>query len=384
VPCLYKLSSVGTSEMILSIVMKRIRPYMLITLLCIIYVAYVLARNGGDPLALVTLGTRFSENVPAEQGGTEGYDGQFVYYIARDPSNAAQFIDAPAYRFQRILLPALGMVLSFGQTSLIPFVLLIVNLISLAAGTALLERLLVERGVSRWYAIGYGLALGTFGAVRLSVPEPLAYALTIGGVALALRDRWLFSAVLFALAGLAKETTLIVAAGAGLHLLYRRQWRDALIFGIVSLLPFIIWQWILFQHFGDYGVGSGGAMATPFEIIPFMGVVRILTEGGPAVFSALMAILLPFVLIPTLWALYRAWRDVRSREINFYTALMFTTALIMLFVPFSTYREPIGILRFIVGLQMAVILYAAHKRNTRVLRNSTLWMLTALFGFSLV
>jgi len=364
--------------------MKRIRPYMLVTLLCIVYVAYVLAQNDGDPLALVTLGTQFSEGVPADQDGSEGYDGQFVYYIARDPSSAAQYIDAPAYRFQRILLPALGMALSFGQASLIPFALLIVNLISLAAGTALLERLLVERGVSRWYAIGYGLALGTFGAVRLSLPEPLAYALALGGVALALRDRWLLSAALFALAGLAKETTFIVAAGIGVYLLYRRQWRDALIFGVVSLLPFIIWQWILVQHFGEMGIGSGGAMATPFEIVPFMGVIRILTEGGAAVFGALMAILLPFVLIPTLWALYRVWRDIRSREFTIYTALLAVTALIMLFVPFSTYREPIGILRFIVGLQTAVILYAAHKRDARVLRNSTLWMLTALFGFSLI
>jgi hypothetical protein len=50
----------------------------------------------------------------------------------------------------------------------------------------------------------------------------------------------------------------------------------------------------------------------------------------------------------------------------------------MLFVPFSTYRELLGMFRFIVGLQIAVILYAAHRRQRRVLSYSTLWMMTTL------
>ena len=51
----------------------------------------------------------------------------------------------------------------------------------------------------------------------------------------------------------------------------------------------------------------------------------------------------------------------------------------MPFVPFSTYREPLGILRFIVGLQIAVIVYAAWKPAPRALRNTTLWATTILF-----
>src|SRR5262245_11107745 len=119
----------------------RIRPWMVVTILCLLYVLFVVAQNNGDPRALVTIGNRFSNGEPE---GTEGYDGQFVYYIARDPSTAAQYIDVPAYRFQRILLPALGRVLAFGQEPLIPWALLVVNLIALGVGTALLERLLVE------------------------------------------------------------------------------------------------------------------------------------------------------------------------------------------------------------------------------------------------
>jgi hypothetical protein len=358
---------------------------MVAAVLCLAYCISIVRYTGGDPLALVTIGTRFSEG---RADGTEGYDGQFNYYIIRDPGTAARYIDVPAYRFQRILLPALGIVLSFGQTALIPWALLVIGVISLAAGTALMEHLLVQHGVSRWYALVYPLSIGIFGSVRLSLSEPLAYALVLGGMVLAQRERWLPSAVVFALAALAKETTLLIPAGYGLYLLYKRQWGTALLFGGVTLAPFVVWQAILYAQFGAFGVGSGGAQATPFEVVPFAGVARILTDAPP---DARLALLLifglvvgVFVLVPTLWGLRRCWHDWRAGMLTPYTFVLFTTSAIMPFVPFSTYREPLGILRFIVGLQIAVVLYAAQAHNARVLRNSTIWMMTVLFALTLV
>ncbi len=363
----------------------RIAPWSMVTLLCLLYVGFVIARNNGDPLALVTLGTRFSQGIA---DGTEGYDGQFNYYIARDPDSAAQFLDVPAYRFQRILFPAAGRLLAFGQETLIPWAFLAINLAALALGTWLLERLLAEQGVSRWYAVGYGLSLGIFGSVRLSLSEPLAYALVIAAIVMARRERWWLCAVLLASAALAKETTLFFAAGFALALLLQRRVLLAVGLGAAAVLPFALWQVILAQRLGTFGIGSGGALATSFEIIPFAGVARILTDVPPEVRARLLIIfgiiLIPFVLIPTLWALWRCWRDLRARTWTAYTALLLATAAIMPFVPFSTYREPIGILRFIVGLQIALLLYAAERRSTRALRNSTIWALTVLFVFTLI
>lgn len=391
-----------------------IRPWVVVTVLCLFYCLMVMVVNEGDPLALVTIGTRFSEGLT---DGTEGYDGQFVYFIARDPSTAAIFIenggDFAAYRFQRILLPFLGMVLSLGQDALIPWALLAVNLAALAVGTALLEHLLVCHGVSRWYALGLALSIGMMGTVRLSLPETLAYALVLAGI-VAFPDSlhnpgryipiWV-SAIFFALAALAKETTLLFVAGYGLYLLYQRRVRDAFILGLVAGLPFFIWQLVLYDRFGTFGIGSGGAMTTGFEIIPFGGVIRILTEsvpdmqpatlpfgdllyttGDPAISTASIMIFVifllllgPFVLIPTIWGLYTSWKSIRRGCFNIYVMLLLVNAGIMLFVPFSTYREPLGIFRFIIGLQIAVILYGAHVKSQRVLLNSTIWVLTMLF-----
>jgi hypothetical protein len=252
----------------------------------------------------------------------------------------------------------------------------------------MMERLLVEQGVSRWYTLAYGLTIGTFGSARLSLPEPLAYALALGGIWLFLRERWLWSAVLFALAALARETTLLIPAACGLYLLQQRKWRVAIPFGLITLVPLAIWQGILYAHFGTFGIGSGGAKATSFEIIPFAGIVRIISEVPAETRLSVLLIfgvlLIPFVLIPTFWGLWRCWKDWRQKKFDLYSWLLLANAAIMPFVPFSTYREPLGILRFIIGLQIAVILYAADRHSTRALRNSTIWIVTTLMIFSLL
>jgi hypothetical protein len=359
------------------------RPWPLAAVSCLLVAVAVILVNNGDPLALVTLGTRFSEGIPETAGGTEGYDGQFVYYIARDPATAPDYLDIPAYRFQRILLPMAARTLALGQTALIPWALLAINLAALAAGTWLLERLLVAHGMSRWYALVYGLTIGIFGAVRLSLPEPLAYALALGGITLASRERWGGSAVLFALAALAKETVLVFVAAYALCLLHEGRWRNLILFTGIAVTPFIVWQIILKVTLGSFGIGSGGALATSFEVIPFAGVIRIFSdsprEAWPALLLIYSAILIPFVLIPTLWGLRQGFLALRRGDWSAVALLLLVNALVLPFVPFSTYREPIGILRFIVGLQIAVLLYAAARRDSRVLRLSTIWIVTILF-----
>jgi len=79
--------------------------------------------------------------------------------------------------------------------------------------------------------------------------------------------------------------------------------------------------------------------------------------------------------------LRRVWCDFP--EWSVYDFMLFANTSIMLFVPFSTYREPLAILRFIVGLQIAVILFAAWKPAPHALRNTTFWIVTVLFILTL-
>ena len=362
----------------------RFRPWTVVLLLNLIYLSAIFVANDADPLAFVTLGECFSTCARADgtdcPEGTEGYDGQFAYYIARDPARSPDCLDAPAYRLQRILLPALGRALSLGYAPLLPWVFVGANLIALVSSTALLEDLLRQARVSRWYALTYGLFPGVFMAVRLSTTEALAYGLVVGALWLAKRERWMGTAILLALAALAKETTLLCAAGVVLFLLRERRWRSAALLTAIVAAPFFAWQIALLIWLGRPGVGSGGALATPFEIIPYTGVWRIASEGGLLVFLVLGVLLvLPAAVLPGLWALWRAARDWQSGQCDLSTCLLLLNAAIMPFVPFSTYREFLGLLRFMPGLVLAVVWYAAVHRQRRALLYSTLWI--ALIAF---
>ncbi len=348
------------------------QPWAVVALVCLLYLAAVFLANGADPLVFVTLGTQYGDQA---SGGTEGYDGQFTYYIARGPEGAAPLIDVPAYRYQRILLPLLARVLALGQPALIPWALVAINLVALILGTALLGQLLSAHRASRWYALVYGLFPGVLMSVRLSLAEPLAYGLAIAALWLHARDRKWLAVGALALAALTKETTLLFAAGLVLYELTRRRWAFATLGGGVVALPFAIWQLVLFRAFGAFGVGSGGALATPFEIIPFNGFLRIYTDtGNLRVFIIFALLLIPAVIVPSLWALWQSGRDIVKQRATCLTFVLLMNAAVMPFVPFSTYREPLGILRFIVGLVIGVLLYAAAGRHRRALRYSALWL----------
>ena len=59
-----------------------IRNTILLTLLgSVALVLFVLVNNDFDPVVFANVGTQFSEGDPE---GSKGYDGQFVYFIARD------------------------------------------------------------------------------------------------------------------------------------------------------------------------------------------------------------------------------------------------------------------------------------------------------------
>jgi ABC-type Fe3+-siderophore transport system permease subunit len=51
-------------------------------------------------------------------------------------------------------------------------------------------------------------------------------------------------------------------------------------------------------------------------------------------------------------------------------------AAIILFTPQSTFREPLAMARFIVGLVAAALMYAAARRSKRGLNYALLWMFT--------
>jgi len=343
-----------------------------VLILALIYVGITLVRYAGDPHIFVLVGTRYSQGDPQ---GSEGYDGQFAYYIARDPLDGWRYCDVPAYRYQRILYPLLAWMLALGRPAGVEWILIALNVVALVGGTYFTERLLAARGVSRWYALAYGLYGGLVAGLRLDLTEPLAYGLVQAALWVWGERRGRTAAGLLALAALAKETTLAATAGLLLHLVLERRWREAVHMGLMVGLPFAAWQCVLWVWLGSPGVGAGGAMATPFEWIPFMGLLRVAKVSWP-VFWLFLAIDGPLFVLPTVWALVVSSRDLLGGRRHPWITVLLVQAAVLSFLPFSTWREPLAMARLGTGLVAATLLYGAWRRSRRVLAFSLFWLAT--------
>jgi len=354
-----------------------IRSWHVVMLCALVYVGATLACHGWDPMSFVIVGERFDPGIP---GGSLGYDGQFAYQIARDPLEGRRYLDVPAYRYQRILYPMLAWALSLGNVSLLPWVLILINLAALSSGTALTEAILVENDASRWYALIYGLYIGLLMPVRLDLTEPLAYLLVQAGVLAFSRGRAWPSAAWFMLAALTRETTLLFALAYGLHLLSIRRWGVALRWGSVVIIPFLAWQIVLRVWLGSWGLGSGGALSTPFEFIPFRGW-WVMASINLSAFIVMSLVVVPLALLPAVLSLIAALRALVCGCRTPAVWALLANALVFPFLPTSNVLDPLGLSRMTAGLVTAVLDFGAQQRVRRALNYALLWIIPIVFLF---
>jgi hypothetical protein len=353
--------------------------------LCLLYsLAVVLVAK--DPFVLVTLGDRFAPPELRDRlYSASGYDGQFTFYLARYGLESEPYLDVPAYRAQRILLPVTARVLWRGDPAGLVWVLLLLNVSGVAIGTWFLDGLLRRRFASRWFALGVVLSLGMLGGARMTTTEPFAFGLALAGLDFTDRGRWRAAGVAFALAALARETTVLFPAACALALWTQGGRRRAGPAGLVlvpACVAFLVWQLVLYGTYGAFGVGSGGAHATGFELVPLWGyvgpIVRLLRAGDVASAAVVAVLMGAFVLFPVFWALLRLLRP-RSGSGSWPIAhwLLLLHGATILFIPASTFTEPLGMFRFIVGFQVALVLYAAEAQLVHALKYSLLWASTS-------
>jgi hypothetical protein len=116
-------------------------------------------------------------------------------------------------------------------------------------------------------------------------------------------------------------------------------------------------------------------MGTPFEWLPFAGLLRVATVKWSA-FWLLLAIEGPLFVLPAIWALSASVRDLLRGRRHPWTTVLLAQAAALPFLPFSTWREPLAMARLAVGLVAATLLYGAQRRSRRVLTFSLLWLAT--------
>ena len=291
--------------------------YLLFSLLAMV-------RHDWDPLWFTWIGGRFSE---LDINGSIGYDGQFVYYLARDGAEALDRLDIPVYRVQRILLPFLTALLSLGQPTIIAWLIPLINMAAVTATTYLLASWLKSESRSPWYALIYALYVGTLMAFSRDLTEPLALFLAALGAVLWLRNELSWAVVALALAALTKETMLLFALGiAAAELLGRKPKRALTV--LASVIPLLFWELFLFATMGELPLLSGSKL----ELIPLKGILPQLT-AEPGRLSALFLAGLPaLILLP--YGFWLLWRG-RGRSAPAWWLVL--NCLFVLFMPADVY-----------------------------------------------
>jgi hypothetical protein len=307
------------------------------------------------------------DHVPAV--GEFGYDGQFFYYMALDPGGSPAYLDKPAsYRYSRALYPLAARAGALGRSSLVPWTLLLLNLLALVCGTLALALLLQRRGASAFYALFFGFAPGLYEAVSRDLSEPLAYSLVLIALAAWWWDEeprpWL-AGIVFGLAGITRETTLIfpvvLAAAAafglrdGIEGRHGRDRRSATVLALLSLAPFVALRVALLAWLGK----DGSPEAASFPRLPLGGILshwplnRILLEQ-------VWSVVIPSLVAVVLVALY-------TRRLGpSLLVLICNVAVLIVFLPSPSYDSIVASSRIALGVTCAFlsalpVVPAAHR-----------------------
>ncbi len=194
---------------------------------------------------IITEKTFVLENSP-------GYDGQFFFFASHDPfirKGLGEFMDVPAYRYQRIMYPWLAALFALGRPELIPYSLVLVNVGSILIGSFFVIWMLKKQGMSPWYALFYGFFSGFILCVFRDLAGAVAMGFMVGGIYFYSLRRFYLSALFLSCSVLSKELVLIVVFCLLLHSAAFRRSGRAFLAMLVSVLPFLIWQGYVFLCF---------------------------------------------------------------------------------------------------------------------------------------
>jgi hypothetical protein len=170
-------------------------------------------------------------------------------------------LDNPPYRQQRILYPALAGALALGRARWVPTTMILVNYLAVCAlgfMAGLFASALGRHGL-------WGLVVPFYPGLILSIDRDLTEVLAISLATVALyllhRHRVRFGACTLALAILARETMLLLAAAMLLSsvwkVAHRQARRSESAWLLLPLVAFAAWQFRMFATWAGFGALAG-------------------------------------------------------------------------------------------------------------------------------
>lgn len=322
----------------------------ILTLTCVLSGLVLLTSNLGA-LEFAFLGTYFSLNDPE---GTTGYDGQFVYFIARDGAEAVRYIDGPSLRYQRIILPVLARAVSLGQPEVVPWAILVINILAHSIGAGLVGALLAGWGQPALLGgLIYGLWIGSLLAVRLNLTEPLCMMLALAAILAYQRKRYRWAVLLLMLSTLTKEQGLFIAAGVALHALMQGHWRWAsLLMGGPALL-FGVWWGVMRLWLGE--LPTRYPAARELRLLPFNGLLAVKNPLELLMLTVWVAIPTVLLLGAALWMIWRHRHVLATLPLSVW--LVLPAAGFVMLMPAGSWGDQVAAYRVALPIVLAGVLF---------------------------
>jgi len=368
----------------LSIFQKRLkafscllRPSSFVLLFYVLFVVGKLSVVNYNPTAFIFIGRFFIERDPSSPisrfvlgtmglpSSEFGYDGQIYYYMALDPLSAWRNLDTNG-RYARILFSLAVKVFSLGNPFLIPAVMIAVNIVSIVVGTELVSKMLCRRGKNRWFSLVYGLYIGHLFVVARDCIESFSYMFVLLGIyVIEDKQRLLPSASLFSLALFAKETAILFVGGYLLDLILRRSlsFKNKLLFFVISVVPYALYQFYLYALFGFIPILTVGNPLTS-KLIPYSGVFAS-SRSLPELLNIAFMIFLPSIV-----GLLYFGKDLLHRIHTGLAFGLFFNILFMMFLPTPSYWSIQDYSRISIGLATAFLVYSIHSQDQHILKYS--------------
>ena len=351
-----------------------LRPSVIVVVTYLAFISMVAITGHYSALDFVHLGTVWAEHDPS---GTWGYDGQFYYQIALNPLQAYHYIDNPAFREQHILYPLVVGMLSMGQAVLIPYMLLLVNIVSVAVSVEIVARLLVKYGFSPWFSLAIGLYFGQAAGTLFDTAEPFTYGLVCVGIWLIIeKGHYGPAALMLGLATLAREIAILFPLGYMCIFFLNKQWQRFVQFVALGILPLLALLLCLRIIYGQSGV----TFTQPFEHVPFAGVFY--HADAPRKFYLILLLL----FLPTLagWMLVgvEGFRHILRHRAAFLQKfsplylILVANLLMITLMNHHSFDELISCGRIATGLVLSVLLYGIYTRNRYVLWGAQFYTFT--------
>ncbi|MGK7887539.1 MAG: AZOBR_p60025 family cell surface glycopolymer formation protein [Crocosphaera sp.] len=268
--------------------------------------------------------------------GEIGYDGQQFLSLALDPflqnPETINSLDHPIYRYRRILYPLLSYILAFGNRTLIPYIMVGINAVSIIVIVAITNLYFKSDQVSKFQSLFTLCIPGVWMVLSLGTADLFSSVFLIASFYCYRYKKYQLTALFISLGCLTRETLLIVWFALFLTSLIQKRFKQ-INYLLYGLIPPILWT--VYITFLDL---PGKVRVKDNFGFPFMGIInkfiKILTSGinGSNLFEAYMFIilLLSFAAIFVIYLKHRKLNLLMQIGNGFYSVMFVFSSITIL------------------------------------------------------